>query len=141
MVFPKRKEIRAIYTTFLSDGTFVVKKDWSAKHETAKIENVKVYKILKSLASKGFATEVHNWGYFYYVIKEAGVNFVKNYLGFTEDRIQPATFRAKAEVKTGTSARDQGSRLRGRTTARGGKAATEGQQEGAPAQTEPAKEE
>lgn len=26
MVFPKRKEIRAIYTTFLSDGTFVVKK-------------------------------------------------------------------------------------------------------------------
>ena len=114
--------------------------DWAAKHETLKIENVKIYKILKSLASKGFASEVFNWGYFYYVIKEAGVNYVKNYLGFTEDRIQPATFRAKADVKTGTGARDQGSRLRGRT-ARGGKATTEGQQEGAETQVEPAKEE
>lgn len=92
---------------------------------------MKVYKIMKSLVSKGMATEVYNWGYYYYVINEKGVTFVKDYLGYTEERLKPATFMAKADVKTSTAAKETGTRFKTRGGARGGRAteAAEGETE------------
>ena len=109
-------------------------KEWSEKDSNLKIENIKVYKILKSLVSKGLATEVYNWGYYYYTVNDKGVTHLKNYLGFTDERLKPATFMAKGEVKTSSAAREGGAGPRtfrgGRGGARGGRAgATEGGQE------------
>lgn len=91
---------------------------------------------MKSLVSKGMATEFYNWGYYYYVINEKGVAFVKEYLGYTEERLKPATFMAKADVKTSTAAREQGTKFKTRG-ARGGRAA-EGAEAGAGTQPEEA---
>lgn len=83
---------------------------------------MKVYKIMKSLVSKGMATDVYNWGYYYYVINEKGITYVKDYLGYTEERLKPATFMAKADVKTSTDAKETGTRFKTRGGARGGRA-------------------
>lgn len=85
---------------------------------------------MKSLASKGLATESYNWGYFYYVITEKGIAFVKDQLGFTDERLKPQTMMAAAkEIKTAAPARalDGGKPARGgRIGTRGGKTETEG---------------
>lgn len=80
---------------------------------------------MKALVSKGLATEVYNWGWYYYVINDKGVTFVKEYLGYTEERLKPATFMAKADVKTSAAARDQsrgGFKSRGTRGGRGAEA-------------------
>lgn len=83
---------------------------------------------MKALVSKGMATEVYNWGWYYYVINEKGITYVKEYLGYTEERLKPATFMAKADVKTSAAARDQsrgGFKSRGARGGRGGDTAAE----------------
>lgn len=70
---------------------------------------------MKTLVSKGLATEVYNWGYYYYIINEKGITHVKDHLGYTDERLKPATFMAKADVKTSSAARE------GRGPARGGR--------------------
>lgn len=83
---------------------------------------------MKSLVSKGMGTEVYNWGWYYYVINEKGITYVKEYLGYTEERLKPATFMAKADVKTNAAVREQGKggfKTRGARGARGGDAPVE----------------
>lgn len=108
--------------------------EWTGKH-SLKIDNLKVWKIMKSLSSKGLATETYNWGYYYYVITEKGIAWIKDQLGFTDERLKPATLMAASkDMKNAAPARAEGGRPArgGRIGTRGGKA--EGAQEAAPAE-------
>lgn len=94
---------------------------------------------MKSLASKGLASEVYNWGYYYYVINEKGVAHLKEYLGVTDERVKPETFKQKADAQTASNAREGGRVARGgRVGTRGGRVGGEGETE---AKTEEAQEE
>jgi hypothetical protein len=94
---------------------------------------------MKSLASKGMATEVYNWGYFYYAITDKGVTYIKEQFGYNDERVKPQTYLYKSETKTSTNVRnEQGGRPFRGTGTRGGKGREEttgGPNVDAPAQT------
>ena len=77
-----------------AEGTIVIYKDvYQPKHSDAlEISNHEVMLLLQSFASRGFVTEVFNWQYYYYILTDEGIKYLREYLGLPED-IVPATLK------------------------------------------------
>jgi len=49
-------------------------------------------KLLQSFASKKFVNETFNWQFYYYSLTDAGIEYLREYLGLPKD-IVPATMK------------------------------------------------
>jgi small subunit ribosomal protein S10e len=65
---------------------------------------------MRSFKSKGYATETFNWQYYYYILTNEGIEYLRQYLALPAE-IVPATLRkaaasapAKSEDKAKTAA-------------------------------------
>ncbi|ABW98078.1 rps10b (nucleomorph) [Hemiselmis andersenii] len=84
----KKKDKKLIYTQLFKDGLLVVKKEKKFFLEKEKqIESIIVIKLLKSLVSKGFVKESFCWKYYYFILNDRGIEFLRNYLQIPSDVI------------------------------------------------------
>lgn len=77
------------------EGAIVVKKDVIGQKELGAdlvLPNLEVMKLLQSFASRGYVEETFNWRYYYYSLTDAGIKYLREYLGLPED-IVPATLK------------------------------------------------
>mmetsp|Transcript_16984 Transcript_16984/g.33383 ORF Transcript_16984/g.33383 Transcript_16984/m.33383 type:complete len:95 (-) Transcript_16984:803-1087(-) len=77
----QKKEKKLVYTHLFKNGLLVVKKEKNFFLEKEyKIESIVVIKLLKSLVSKGFVSERFCWKYYYFILNDKGIEFLRNYL-------------------------------------------------------------
>lgn len=89
------------------EGVIVIKKDFNlAKHPDVEpaVPNLQAIKALLSLKSRGYVTENFSWQYYYYVLTEEGIAFLRKELSLPET-VVPATV-AKA-MRSGANANER----------------------------------
>ena len=146
MVLVPLKEKVKLYTYFLSEGVFACKKDNVSNHDYLQIPNLHCFLVMRSLVSRGMATEIFSWQWHYYFLNQKGVEYLREYLGLPAN-IVPKTYKLdepeeqpkeeggeENEEKRGGERRERGERRGrgrqrgGRGGRRGGKRAEEGEQ-------------
>ena len=97
-MFIRKENRKAIYEYLFREGVLVAKKDYNAKkHMELDVRNLEVIKALQSLDSRGYVRTQFSWQYYYYVLTDAGIEYLREYLHLPED-VSPNTL--KASVRT-----------------------------------------
>ena len=141
MVLVPLKEKVKLYTYFLSEGVFACKKDNVSNHDYLQIPNLHCFLVMRSLVSRGMATEIFSWQWHYYFLNQKGVEYLREYLGLPAN-IVPKTYKLdepeeqpkeeggeENEEKRGGERRERGER-RGRGRQRGGRGGRRGGRRG-----------
>ncbi len=141
MVLVPLKEKVKLYTYFLSEGVFACKKDNVSNHDYLQIPNLHCFLVMRSLVSRGMATEIFSWQWHYYFLNQKGVEYLREYLGLPAN-IVPKTYKLdepeeqpkeeggeENEEKRGGERRERGER-RGRGRPRGGRGGRRGGRRG-----------
>ncbi|KAJ3433769.1 ribosomal protein S10 [Anaeramoeba flamelloides] len=110
-----KKDLKKVYTLFFKAGVFVCKKDPKKKHKETGLEGRAIYKIMKSLRSRGLIEEQFNWQYYYWRLNNEGIEYLREYLHFPKE-VVPDTYKPR---KRRTPLRDQRRGGRGRGRGRG----------------------
>ena len=87
-MFVTKKNRLAVYSYLFKEGTCVAHKDYSilGNHsEELAVSNIEVLALLKSLSSRGYVKETFNWRWFYYVLTEEGIAYLREYLAIPEE--------------------------------------------------------
>jgi len=156
MVLVSTKEKLKIYTYLLQEGVFCFKKQYFEKNKNLDIPNLNCFLVLRSLASRKYCTEIFSWQWHYYFLTQAGVKYLRDYLGLPEN-VVPNTHKFNQEAEEeeenkeeeqkqggerrgGNRGRGRGGNRggnRGRGRGRGGKGGDEGKTEETPQESTP----
>ena len=141
MVLVNLKDKVKLYTYFLKEGVFACKKDNTSNNPTLNIPNLHCFLVMRSLVSRGMATEIFSWQWHYYFLNQKGVEYLREYLGLPAN-IVPKTYKLdepeeqpkeeggeENEEKRGGERRERGER-RGRGRQRGGRGGRRGGRRG-----------
>jgi small subunit ribosomal protein S10e len=125
MVLVSSADRRKLYAYLLQEGVFCTKKDNIARHEGLDITHLQCFLVMRSLKSRKFVTEVFSWRVHYYFLTQAGVIYLREYLGLPES-VVPNTHRVdkshkKEDVEEGQEADETGGEDRPRRGGRGGR--------------------
>ncbi|KAJ3434861.1 40S ribosomal protein S10 [Anaeramoeba flamelloides] len=82
-----KKDLKKVYTLFFKAGVFVCKKDPKKKHKETGLEGRAIYKIMKSLRSRGLIEEQFNWQYYYWRLNNEGIEYLREYLHFPQKKL------------------------------------------------------
>jgi small subunit ribosomal protein S10e len=144
MVLVPLKEKVKLYTFFLKEGVFACRKDNTTNNENLQIPNLHCFLIMRSLVSRGMATEIFSWRWHYYFLTKKGVDYLREYLGLPAN-IVPNTYKLEEEEQPKEEGgeegeekkerRDRGERReggerKGRGRARGGRGGRRGGRRG-----------
>lgn len=86
---------RTIYTALFQEGVLVAPKNFEVKHPSLDVPNLEVVKAMQSLNSKGFVHTQFNWQWYYYVLTDEGLEYLREYLHLTSE-IVPMTHKRPA---------------------------------------------
>mmetsp|Transcript_30225 Transcript_30225/g.26784 ORF Transcript_30225/g.26784 Transcript_30225/m.26784 type:complete len:133 (+) Transcript_30225:30-428(+) len=94
MVLISKAHRRAVFEYIIGEGVIVVKKDaYLPRHQhVTSVPNIVVMMIVKSLKSRRYLNGVFNWQWSYYMLNDAGVKYICEFLGLPED-VVPATYK------------------------------------------------
>lgn len=144
MVLVSTKDKQKLYMYFLEEGVFCCKKQYNEKNPTLDIPNINCFLVMRSLVSRGYATELFSWQWHYYFLTEKGIDYLRDYFGLPKTII-PNTYKFEnnqeeekkdeEEGEQNDRKRDEGRRGRGRGRGRGGRGRSE-----QPAEAEQAQE-
>ena len=155
MVLVPLKEKVKLYTFFLKEGVFACRKDNTTNNENLQIPNLHCFLIMRSLVSRGMATEIFSWRWHYYFLTKKGVDYLREYLGLPAN-IVPNTYKLEEEEQPKEEGgeegeekkerRDRGERReggerKGRGRARGGRGGRRGGRRGEEGEQPETKEE
>ena len=144
MVLVPLKEKVKLYTFFLKEGVFACREDNTTNNENLQIPNLHCFLIMRSLVSRGMATEIFSWRWHYYFLTKKGVDYLREYLGLPAN-IVPNTYKLEEEEQPKEEGgeegeekkerRDRGERRdggerKGRGRARGGRGGRRGGRRG-----------
>ena len=144
MVLVPLKEKVKLYTFFLKEGVFACRKDNTTNNGNLQIPNLHCFLIMRSLVSRGMATEIFSWRWHYYFLTKKGVDYLREYLGLPAN-IVPNTYKLEEEEQPKEEGgeegeekkerRDRGERReggerKGRGRARGGRGGRRGGRRG-----------
>ena len=144
MVLVPLKDKVKLYTYFLKEGVFACRKDNTTNNENLQIPNLHCFLIMRSLVSRGMATEIFSWRWHYYFLTKKGVDYLREYLGLPAN-IVPNTYKLEEEEQPKEEGgeegeekkerRDRGERRdggerKGRGRARGGRGGRRGGRRG-----------
>ena len=146
MVLVPLKEKVKLYTYFLSEGVFACKKDNVSNHDYLQIPNLHCFLVMRSLVSRGMATEIFSWQWHYYFLTEDGINYLREYLGLPNTVI-PNTYKfneaneedqkeEEGEEREKRGGERRGGERRGRGRGRGGRGGRKGGKRGEEADAE-----
>jgi small subunit ribosomal protein S10e len=112
MLIPKKTR-NTVYRHLFAEGVMCAKDDANAPHhhELKSIPNLHVMKLLQSLASRGLCTVRYNWRWYYYILTNEGVAYLREYLGTLPENVTPKT-HVKQAGRPQTGARPEGERGR-----------------------------
>ena len=83
-----RNDKKTVYKQIFKDGLLVVKKNKKFSFTIEKeMESLVVIKLMKSLVSKGYVKEKFCWKYYYFVLNDKGIEFLRKYLNVPENVI------------------------------------------------------
>ena len=137
VLVPFKNKVK-LYTYFLQEGVFASKKDNVSNHETLNIPNLHCFLVMRSLVSRGMATEIFSWQWHYYFLTKKGVDYLREYLGLPAN-IVPNSWKLedteeqqkeeggeenedkRGEIRERGERRGRGGRRGGRGGRRGGK--------------------
>merc|ERR1712224_859039 len=102
----------------LNEGVCTCKKENTGKHEATKLDNLKVWMVLRSMESRGFLSNVFSWQHNYFSVTSEGIEWLRQQLGIANEKVYPKTHQPKYRVEVQAS-RPEGER-RGRGGFRGG---------------------
>lgn len=86
---------RTIYTALFQEGVLVAPKDFEIKHPSLDVPNLEVIKAMQSLTSKGFVHTQFSWQWFYYVLTDEGLEYLREFLHLPSE-IVPMTHKLPA---------------------------------------------
>jgi len=98
MLIPKKDKI-AVYAALFNDGVLVARKSTRGinHHTLTDLKNIVVLQLMKSLKSRGYIKETFNWQWFYWVLTDEGVEYIRNFLHLPADII-PATHKQTKSI-------------------------------------------
>ena len=114
MTHIRKQEKNKIFYTLLMDGVISAKQEYWGTHQDTNLENAKVLILLKTLHSKGYVDVVFNWRHYYYTLNNNGINYIKNKLGITEQKVQPRTRAPRSDAMENAEGENRGGDRRGR---------------------------
>ncbi|KAK0534005.1 hypothetical protein OC842_002778 [Tilletia horrida] len=92
VLIPKANR-NAIYSQLFRDGVLVAPKNFEVEHpELEGIPNLEVVKAMQSLTSKGFVHTQFSWQWYFYVLTNEGLEYLREYLHLPSE-IVPATHK------------------------------------------------
>lgn len=95
MLIPKEDRTK-IHKYLFKEGVVVAKKDFNQpKHEEIDTKNLYVIKALQSLNSRGYVKTQFSWQYYYYILTDAGVEYLRDWLHIPAD-VVPDTHKKQA---------------------------------------------
>lgn len=105
MLIPKKDRTK-IFTYLFQEGVLVARKDVFHKHPVIPVKNLYVIKLMQSMESRSYVKHSYNWGYNYYYLTNAGIDFLRQTLHLPEN-IAPATHtvRKRTTAPEGTERR------------------------------------
>ena len=94
MVLVSKAHRRAVYEYLIDEGVIVVKKDpFLRKHQhITSVSNIVVMIIVWLLKRRKYLNGVFNWQWSFYMLNDAGVKYLCEYLVLPED-VVPATYK------------------------------------------------
>lgn len=97
MVIVATADKKTIYNHLFKNGCVCVKKDFSkpVHSEDLPMPNLHVRMICKSLCSRGYVSEKFNWGHFYYILTDAGIDYIRAQLHLPEGT-NPGTIQGES---------------------------------------------
>ena len=87
-------DIHKVYSYLFREGVLVSYKDFTANHPVFKIPNLQVVMLMKSLKSRDYVKETMNWRVLYWTLTDKGIEYLRDYLLYSEDKI-PVTLEVK----------------------------------------------
>ena len=78
MIISKQNR-RTIYMALFQEGVLVAPKNFEIKHPNLDVPNLEVIKALQSLDSKGYVHTQFSWQWFYYVLTDEGLEYLREY--------------------------------------------------------------
>merc|ERR1711981_671467 len=106
----KKHEKQILYAYLLSEGVITIRKEWTGKHDATKLDNVKVWMVLRSMHSRGFVDLTFAWQTYYYSVKSEGIEFLRQQLGIANEKVYPKTHQPKRNPEQGQPQRPDGER-------------------------------
>eukprot|EP01054_Gregarina_sp_Poly1_P001540 Gregarina_sp_Poly_1__1539@NODE_138_length_13117_cov_118_636935_g123_i0_p7_GENE_NODE_138_length_13117_cov_118_636935_g123_i0NODE_138_length_13117_cov_118_636935_g123_i0_p7_ORF_typecomplete_len148_score17_79S10_plectin/PF03501_15/3_8e36_NODE_138_length_13117_cov_118_636935_g123_i092535 len=104
--------LKRIFEYLMREGTLVCKKDPKApKHLEIDVPNLHVMMTMKTLKSKNYVSENYTWRYYYYVLNNEGIEYLRDYLQVPAT-VTPETLTQKARPQR-AAPRDGGMGRRG----------------------------
>jgi small subunit ribosomal protein S10e len=83
-----RQQKKEVYSQLFKDGLMVIKKDKKYFfYKENSIESLIVIKLMKGLVSKGFVKEKFSWKYYYFILNDKGIDFLRKFLYIPENVI------------------------------------------------------
>ncbi|AFP65437.1 40S ribosomal protein S10B (nucleomorph) [Chroomonas mesostigmatica CCMP1168] len=90
MIITKQHK-KIILTQIFKDGVLVIKKEKNVfDTNEKKIKNIAIIKLMKSLVSKGLITERFCWKFYYFILNDKGIKFLRKYL-YIPENVVPLT--------------------------------------------------
>eukprot|EP01100_Stratorugosa_tubuloviscum_P013678 TRINITY_DN6_c1_g1_i4.p1 TRINITY_DN6_c1_g1~~TRINITY_DN6_c1_g1_i4.p1 ORF type:complete len:179 (-),score=88.65 TRINITY_DN6_c1_g1_i4:193-729(-) len=109
MLVPKKNRL-AVYKYIFNEGVLCAQKDFHAeKHTVLDVPNLQVIKLMQSMVSRGYVKESFNWQWFYWFLTNEGIQYLREYLGLSEDVI-PATLKKKPSQISSSNSSSNSSR-------------------------------
>ena len=149
MVLVSKKHKVQLYTYFLQEGVFACRKG-VGNNETTNIPNLHCFLVMRSLVSRGMATEIFSWQWHYYFLTRKGVEYLREYLGLPANVVpnswkldEPEEQKEEGgeEGEERKERRERGGERRGRGNRRGGRGGRRGGRRGGEEEEAPAEQE
>ncbi|KAJ2780262.1 hypothetical protein GGI15_003598 [Coemansia interrupta] len=87
---------KTICKALFKDGVLVAKKDYNApRHPEIDVPNLEVIKAMQSLTSRGYVKTQFSWQYYYYILTDEGIEYLREYLNIPQE-VFPSTFKKVA---------------------------------------------
>merc|ERR1712193_241543 len=106
----KKNERQVLYAYLLNEGVCTCKKENVGKHEATKLDNLKVFMVLRSMESRGYLQNVFSWQHNYFTLTSEGIEFLRQQLGIANEKVQPKTHQPKRQVESAQAQRPDGDR-------------------------------
>mmetsp|Transcript_84601 Transcript_84601/g.273448 ORF Transcript_84601/g.273448 Transcript_84601/m.273448 type:complete len:130 (+) Transcript_84601:65-454(+) len=107
MVLISKKERRQILEHLFQEGVICVKKDPRAcrHNELEDIPNLHVMMVLRSLCSRAFVTEKFNWQWYYYMLTNEGIDYLRGVLNLPP-QVMPSTLTKQRPTRPALAGAD-----------------------------------
>ena len=95
----KKNERQVLYAYLQNEGVCTCKKENVGKHEATKLDNLKVFMVLRSMESRGYLKNVFSWQHNYYTLTSEGIEWLRQQLGIANEKVYPKTHQPKRQAE------------------------------------------